>query len=69
MTPLEVMLFAMHSKLAAGDASGAAVIARDAAPFMHAKKMAEAPAYSMPAELMPDPPPCGDEPGPANPTW
>lgn len=67
MTPLEVMYFAMHAKLMAGDAGGAAIIARDAAPYVHAKQLAMPPENNLPAELMADPPAVGDEPGPENP--
>lgn len=37
ITPLEVMLKAMRMKADDGDWTGAAAIAKDAAPYMHAK--------------------------------
>lgn len=37
VTPLEVMIKAMHAHLDAGELDAAAVIAKDAAPYMHAR--------------------------------
>lgn len=37
LTPLEVMLTAMRNKYEAGDETGAANIAKDAAPYVHPK--------------------------------
>jgi len=67
MDPVDIMVLAMRTQALAGDFVGAAAIARDCAGYFRAKKMVETVAAGLPAELMPDPAPCGDEPAPANP--
>ena len=65
-TPLETLLLVMHLHLRSGNLSGAAVAARDAAPFVHSRLDSSKPEHVIPPELMPDHPIHPDEIGPEN---
>src|SRR5580692_9858011 len=60
-TPLECLLLCMHVKLQAGDLSGAAAAAREAAPYCHPKVATSVPSPVTPEDLMSDPPATPDE--------
>jgi hypothetical protein len=67
LTPLATLLLAMRNAVRAGDFVAAAAAAEKAAPYVHAKQLATPQEHNLPAELMPDLPAMGDEPGPENP--
>jgi hypothetical protein len=67
MKPLEIMLAIMHACIASGDLMAAVSVAEKAAPYCHPKFGAAAPEQLLPLELMADPPPTPDEPGPDKP--
>ena len=69
MTPLQVLEESMRAAFAAGDIRTAGQLASLAAPSLHPKKVAEVTGGGVPADLQPDPPPVGDEPGPENPIY
>lgn len=64
LTPLEVMTLGMHLLLKAGNLMGAIATAEKLAPFVHPRVSAMEPMTALPADLQPDPPAVGDEPGP-----
>lgn len=55
MDMLAIMEHAARAALASGDYKAAAQLASLSAPYTHAKKLPEAPAFVMPSELVPIP--------------
>ena len=67
MDALDVMRLVMRTSVKAGDMVAALAAARDLAPFQHAKVQAIAEQGQIPADLLADPAPEADEPGPEKP--
>lgn len=67
MTAVDVMQTAMHGFLRSGNVLAAVAIARDLAPYQTSKHATVVPLTQVPVDLLADPPPTPDEPGPANP--
>ena len=67
LTPIEVMSLAMSALLSSGNLMGAVAVAEKLAPYVHAKVATMVPATVTAIDLLPDPPPEPDEPGPAQP--
>ena len=67
MTAVDVMQTAMHGFLRSGNVLAAVAIARDLAPYQTSKHATVVPLTQVPVDLLPDPPPDPDEPGPAHP--
>jgi hypothetical protein len=67
MTAVGVMETAMHGFLRAGNVLAAVSIARDLAPYQASKHATVVPIQAVPVDLLPDPPPTPDEPGPPTP--
>lgn len=66
LQPLDTMLLVMVAAVKAGDLPLALSASRDAAPYVH-HRMTEGMAKPIPADLLPDPAPVPDEPGPVHP--
>ena len=69
MSPLDVLLSVMRLAYAAGNLAEARVAAAEAAPYLHSRKSAAPEGMTIPADLMPDPAPIPDEPGPEHPIY
>ena len=67
LTPIEVMSLAMSALLTSGNLMGAVAVAEKLAPYVHAKVATMVPATVTALDLLPDPPPTPDEPGPPQP--
>ena len=67
LKPLDIMILAMHLMLKSGNLMGAASVAEKAAPYIHAKIASWMPDTPLPEDLVGDPKPQPDEPGPENP--
>lgn len=69
MSPLEITLAIMAAAYRAGNLSGALVAAQIALPYTSPRKSTVADSGGIPYELLPDPPPAGDEPQPEHPIY
>ena len=67
MTAVDVMQTAMRGFLRAGNVLAAVAIARDLAPYQTSKHATVVPIAAVPVDLLADPPPTPDEPGPPQP--
>jgi hypothetical protein len=67
LEPITILLTGMRLLFAAGDLSAALVAAERAAVYVHVRPGTALPTPPVPPpELLADPPPCPDEPGPAD---
>jgi hypothetical protein len=65
MGPVELMLYVMREMAKSGDLRTAVMVAKEVAPYTNAKRGIEGTdPHAMPADLLPDPDPEPDEPGP-----
>jgi hypothetical protein len=64
LSPLEIMILAMHLLLTQGNLMGAVSVAKEAAPYVHAKVASQVFDLPLPADLQADPKPEPDEPTP-----
>jgi hypothetical protein len=62
LTPLEIMVLAMHLLLSQGNLMGAVSVAKEAAPYVHPKVASMAPNEVLPEDLRPQPEAIGDDP-------
>jgi hypothetical protein len=60
LSPLEIMILAMHLLLTSGNLMGAVSVAKEAAPYVHAKVASQVYDVPLPADLLPDPTPQPD---------